>query len=1071
MSNWKLFSSVAAASLFTAAIVAPADAQVTSAGVRGEVVSPAGEPVSGATVSVIDTRTGATRTSTTSASGQFQSRGLNVGGPYAVEISAPGFQTTRITDVYLQLGEVADLNLTFADASAIDSADERRLDAVTVSATSGSIVQTAIGPSATFSLEDIQEAPAINRDLKDIVRLDPRVYLDESFNDSIQCAGAHPRFNSLTVDGIGLNDGFGLNSNGYPTQQMPFPFDAIQNVSVELAPFDVEYGSFTACNINAVTKAGTNEFHGSAFYDYGDDSLVGDKTEGQDFTAAPFEEKRYGFTLGGPIWKDKLFFFGAYEKFEGPGSDIDRIPEGNSGSGTVVNGFTQAEYEDILDIAQNIYGYNPGGIPATVGTEDEKYLLRLDWNITNNHRASFTYNYNEGLSLSESDGDANEFEFSNHLYNRGAELKAYSGQVFSDWTNNFSTELRYSYNDVTFLQQSVGGTDFGEFQITDSNTEAVDGTNQRNVIYLGADDSRHANELKYTVANYKALGRYAFGDHNFTFGGERLEYDVFNLFVQEAEGEFRFDSIEDFRNGLPSRVIYESAAGTNNADDGAASFKYEVNTLYAQDEWSGPNGLTVTAGLRYDFYTSDSVPNRNQDFQNQYGFSNDENMDGRDLLMPRLGFTWDYMPDLSLRGGVGLYSGGNPNVWISNNYSNNGVTLFEANLFADDFAPGESLFTIPIAADEGGQGRPGFGVPQSLFDQVANGSVSGPVNALDPNFKIPSEWKYAAGFTYNFDSPYLGNGYRLNGDILYSRVNQAALTKAISLTQLGTAPDGRPIYDENTDDFLLTNTDEGSTFVASFAIDNSFDTAIGDIDWSIGYAYTDAEDVNPMTSSVAFSNWSNVAVVDPNNPSLGTSNYEIPHRITARVSWEKEFFGEYATRATLFGQAFQARPFSFTYAGASPFGDDTFGRALVYVPTDGSTDPLINYAASDVDWQAFFRYTDSYDLGRGSIAERNSGEGQWNNRFDLRIEQELPGALRGHETKVFATMENVGNFLNDEWGAYYQSGFPQTTEIVSAEIDETTGQYIYSGFDAADPERKTNSLSVWAVRVGVKYDF
>ncbi|WP_084396231.1 TonB-dependent receptor [Henriciella aquimarina] len=1062
MSNWKLYSGVAAAIMATAAIVAPAEAQVTSAGIRGDVVSPSGDVVPGATVRVIDTRTGAVNSSTTSATGQFQARGLNVGGPYTIEISAPGYQTTRITDVTLQLGEVANVEVAFAgtaDAAGDDA--EARMEVVTVSSTAGGLVQTAIGPSATFSLEDIEQAPAINRDLKDIVRLDPRVYLDESFNDSIQCAGSHPRFNSLTVDGIGLNDGFGLNSNGYPTQQMPFPFDAIQNVSVELAPFDVEYGSFTACNINAVTKSGTNEFHGSAFYDYGDDSMVGDKTEGNDYEASPFEEKRYGFTLGGPILKDRLFFFGAYEKYEGPGAEINRTPEG--GSGQVVEGFTQAEFDEIAQIAQDVYGYNPGGIPTSTGTDDEKYLLRLDWNITNNHRASVTYNYNEGFSLSESDGDDNEFEFANHLYNRGAELKAYSGQLFSDWTDNFSTELRYSYNDVTFLQQSVAGTDFGEVQITDLNTEAVDGTNQRNTIYLGADDSRHSNQLEYSVANFKALGRYTYGDHNFTFGGERLEYDIFNLFVQESEGEFRFDSIDDFRNGLASRVIYENAAGTNNAVDGGASFKYEVNTLYAQDEWTGPNGLTVTAGLRYDFYTSDDKPNFNQDFQDTYGFANDETMDGRDLLMPRLGFTWDYQPNLSFRGGMGLYSGGNPNVWISNNYSNNGVTLYEANRFDYD------LFANPVTADETGAGTPIFGIPQEMYDEVANGAVSGPVNALHPDFEIPSEWKYAFGFTYDFDTPYIGSGYRLDGDVLFSKVNEAPLVKAISLAQIDTAPDGRPIYNEDTDDFVLTNTDEGSTFVASFALSNAFDTDFGDFDWSLGYAYTDAEDVNPMTSSVAYSNWSNVSVVDPNNPGVATSNYEIPHRWTARVTWEKRFFGDYATRATLFGQAFQARPYSFTYSGASPFGDDTFGRSLVYVPTDGSSDPLVNYAASDIDWDAFFRYTDGYDLGRGSIAERNSGDGQWNNRFDLRLEQELPGALNGHKTKIYAVMENVGNFLNDDWGAYYQAGFPQDTEIVSAEIVD--GQYVYSGFNDANPESKTNNLSVWTLRIGAKYQF
>ena len=1065
MSNWKLYSGVAAAIMATAAIVAPAQAQVTSAGIRGQVVTPEGDAVPGATVRVTDTRTGATSLSTTSETGQFSSRGLQVGGPYSVEISADGFQTTRVTDINLQLGEVSNLTLAFANVADASDDSEARMDVVTVSATSGGLVQTAIGPSATFSLADIQNAPAINRDLKDIVRLDPRVYLDESFNDSIQCAGAHPRFNSLTVDGIGLNDGFGLNSNGYPTQQMPFPFDAIQNVSVELAPFDVEYGSFTACNINAVTKSGTNEFHGSAFYDYGDDSLVGDTSEGDDYSVAPFEEKRYGFTLGGPILKDRLFFFGAYEKFEGPGASIDRVPEGSGLAGSVVDGFTQAEFDEILDIAQNVYGYNPGGIPTSEGTEDEKYLIRLDWNITNNHRASVTYNYNEGFSLTQSDGDDNEFEFSNHLYNRGAELKAYSGQLFSDWTDNFSTELRYSYNDVVFTQASVGGTDFGEVQITDANVLDVDGTNQRNTIYLGADDSRHANQLNYTVANYKALGRYTVGDHNFTFGGERLEYDVFNLFVQEAEGEFRFSSIDDFRNGIASRVIYENAAGTNNVDDGAASFQYEVNTLYAQDEWTGPNGLTVTAGLRYDFYTSDSKPRFNQAFQDRYGFGNDETLDGKDLLMPRVGFNWDYKPNLSLRGGFGLYSGGNPNVWISNNYSNNGVTLYEANRFNYD------LFANPVAADETGAGTPIFGVPQEMFDEVAAASVSGPANALDPDFEIPSDWKLALGFTYDLDAPVIGSGYVVNGDFLFTEVNNAARVEAISLTQVGTAPDGRPIYDEDASDFMLTNSDEGGSFIASLGVSNSFEFPDNSrIDWNLGYAYVDSEDVNPMTSSVAFSNWSNISVVDPNNPGVATSNYEIPHRITGRISWEKEFFGEYATRATVFGQMFQARPFSFTYSGASPFGDDTFGRSLIYVPTDGSTDPLIDYAASDIDWDAFFRYTNRFDLSRGSIATRNQSEGQWNNRFDLRLEQELPGALPGHETSVFMVMENVGNFLSKDWGTYYQASFPQDTEIVSATINDQ-GQYVYSGFNPAEAERKVLGLSVWSVRFGAKYEF
>src|SRR5690606_11413390 len=235
-----------------------------------------------------------------------------------------------------------------------------------------------------------------------------------------------------------------LNSNGYPTERMPFPFDAVENVSVELAPFDVQYGSFTGCAINAVTQSGSNAFHGSVFFDYTDDSLTGDKIEGTNLAVPSFEEKRYGATIGGPIIRDRLFFFGAYERFEGV-NVFGAGPEG-SGAALEVPGTTVAEIDAIRNIAQTIYGYDAGDIPLSSPTIDEKYLLRLDWNISDRHRASLTYNYNEGSNLTRSDDDPNELEFAGHLYQRGAELKAYSGQLFSDWTDNFSTELRVAYN-------------------------------------------------------------------------------------------------------------------------------------------------------------------------------------------------------------------------------------------------------------------------------------------------------------------------------------------------------------------------------------------------------------------------------------------------------------------------------------------------------------------------------------------------------------------------------------------------------------------------------------------------
>lgn len=1060
----KLSYTTATAALVAMASAAAVHAQVTTTEIRGSVVDASGAPVSGATVQVIHQPTGTSSTTTTGTSGSFSARGLRPGGPYIVVATAAGYQGAQAEDLYAQLGSPLSVNIALESGAG---------DTIVVTGSRLVTANVAVGPSTVFDAADLANSPAINRDLKDIVRLDPRVYLDESFNDSIQCAGAHPRFNSLTVDGIGLNDGFGLNSNGYPTERMPFPYDAINQVSVELAPFDVQYGGFTACNINAVTRSGTNEFTGSAFYDYTDDNLQGAAG------AAPFDEQRYGFSFGGPIIQDRLFFYGSYERFEGI-NQFFRGPEG-SGATVEVAGFTQAEYDQILNIAQTVYQFNPGGIPQSAAAIDEKYLIRLDWNITNNHRASLTYNYSEGLNRTESDGDNNEFEYENHLYDRGAApLEAYALQVFSDWTDNFSTEVRLAFNSVDFQQASVNGTDVGEIQIRDG----------ANTIYLGADDSRHSNALNYDTMQIRLAGSYDFNDHLITAGYERLTFDIFNLFVQHTEGEFRFNNITDFQNGIAARVYYGNARGTNNPADAGASFSYDVHTLYAQDEFRPHPDVNITAGLRYEWYTSSDRPNENANFIARNGFTNAFNLDGVDLLQPRLGFEWDVNDALSVRGGLGLYSGGNPNVWVSNSYSNDGITNIQLLAFNVD------LNAVNHVQDEGGQGRPLWGIPQGLFDGVANGAADSTVNAIDPNFETPSEWKFAIGATYDFDMPFVQfeDQTRLLVDVLYSQSRDGVLVRDIALEQVGAAAaDGRPVYrriDRSdpdcvanpgtiaapnpactyrgfNNDLLLTNSEGGRQFVFSAVLSQEF---ANDIDLDLGYAYTDSTDVNPMTSSVAFSNWVNIATSDINNPGEATSNYEIPHRFTMRLSWQRAFFGEYMTRATLFGQAFQARPYSWSFGGntnSNMFGDNQEYVHLLYVPL--ANDPNVTYGPN-FDQAAFNAFIDQYGLSRGQIVERNGEEGSWSNKFDLRLEQEFRGILPGHTSSAFLVVENIGNLINEDWGIISQAGFPQRIGVVDASLD-ANGRYTYTDFFAPTPERVVGDVSFWTVRMGLRYEF
>lgn len=1012
MSNWKLLSGVAAASIMTAAIVAPAEAQVTTSEVRGTVTNDAGVAVSGATVTIRDTQTGLTRSTTTGASGNYAIRSLPISSTYSVTVSADELQSQQVDNVPLVLGDTTNLSFTLsADAS-------RTLDTIVVTASATDLIQTAVGPNATFGLETLQNAPTINRNITDVLRIDPRIYVDESRGDinPVQCGGKNPRFNSLTLDGVRLNDGFGLNSNGYPTERQPFPFDAIEQVAVELAPFDVEYGGFTACNINAVTKSGTNEFHGSAFVDYTSNDFQGDTLEGDDIQAVDFDEIRYGVQIAGPIVKDKLFFSVAYEKLEGANT-FDRGPIG-SGAINEVN-ITQAELDEIARIARDIYGYDVGGIPSSIDNEDEKLLVKLDWNINDQHRAAFTYNYNDGFNFTESDGDPDEFEFSNHLYERGTELNQYVGFLYSDWTDNFSTEVRFGYVDIDPRVATVGGTDFGEITIE---TDDVD-------VYLGGDDSRQSNQLDYTILNMALKGFYQLDDHALTFGYEREELDIFNLFVQHTETEIDFDrnpavvdpldtrdpAIVNFELGLADNVNYNNAPSGDPAD-AAADWGYAVNTAYVQDEFDVGDSVSVIIGARYDWWETDDEPVTNPDFVADYGFSNNQTLDGLGLFQPRFAFKWDANEDLDVRGGFGLYSGGDPNVWLSNNYSNNNVLQFGQDGGGFGLENGmTSLFNIAYTdCEDGVPVGPGWCVPTVLADAVSSGvGRNFEINYLDPDFEIPSEWKFSLGATWFPEinaSNFLGGEYVVNADLLYSKSDNSAIVLRADLELDSISADGYPTYRSVREGaFVLTNAVDGNqSLTASFSVAKDYNNGF---DWSFGYAYNDAEEVQPMTSSVAFSNYNNRASSDPQSQALSTSDYNITHRFTLLANYEKAFFGDYNTTVSAFATARSGLPYSLA-GGSANFG--------------------------------FFNEIEVLQPG----VERNSEESDWWTKVDLRVEQEFPGLRPEDRSSAFVVIDNLTNLISDDWGVLVEPGFPPI-----------------------DAQSRVGDASLWQVRFGVRYEF
>ncbi|MEX0708608.1 MAG: TonB-dependent receptor [Woeseia sp.] len=993
-----------AAALFLLVAAAPITtvAQETSSGIRGVVVDGDGNPVSNATVTVVNDATGLSRTTQTDAAGEYRVRNLPIGYDYSVLAEGSGFGSERFEGLSVNLGQTANIDFTLAASDAVEE--------IVVTGQYSPLAQVAVGPNATFTLEDLQSAPAINRNITDVIRIDPRLFVDESRGDinAVQCGGKNSRFNALTVDGVRLNDSFGLNSNGYPTERMPFSYDAISQVSVELAPFDVEYGGFSACNINAVTKSGGNTYTGSAFFDYTSNDLRADTLEGDDIVSGDYTQERYGVTLGGPLIQDRLFFFAAYEKLEGANL-FDRGPIG-SGAVNEIN-ITQAELDEIVRIANDLYLYDPGPILQSKPNEDEKFLLKMDWNINDSNRAAFTYTYNDGFNTAQSDSGQDEFEFSNHYYERGAELNAYVGTLYSDWNDNFSTEFRVGYQELRNRQLSLGGTDFGEMQI---DTDEV-------TVYIGGDDSRQSNVLNYDVMNFALKGEYFTDGHNLTFGIEREDLNIFNLFVQHTETEIRFDSIADFEAGNASAIYYNNAP-SQNPNDAAADWGYALNTAYIQDEFDIGDRLTLIAGVRYDVYTTNDKPAENADFVADYGFSNSATLDGESLLQPRIGFTLDISDMTTVHGGVGLYSGGNPNVWLSNNYSANNVLQFGQRGRSFGYTDGSrSLFDPDVVYEAiesnapAGAG-PGWGIPSELYNAVAAGVGDNfEINYLDPSFTIPSEWKFALGVTHIFPGDYV-----LNADFLVTKGRDSAMVLRGDLEQVGTTAEGYPIYDSVREpSFVLTNSRHGNDSIGySLSLAKEFDNGL---DIALGYAYSDAEDVQPMTSSVAFSNYANRAFFDPQEDVRSTSNYNIEHRITALATWRKAFFGDNLTTVSIYGQANSGLPYSIAF--------------------DGTINPY--------NFTPFLNFQESV-LEPG--VERNGEMGSWWRKVDVRIEQEFPGFSPEHRASAFLVIDNFTNLLNDDWGILRQHNFPFAVEEGTV-------------------EPRIGDASRYEIRFGVAYDF
>ena len=1067
-------------------------AQYTASAVRGVVTDSSGAPVAGATVTIRHVPSGTTSTATSSGNGGFYQSGLRVGGPYEITVSAAGAESRTLQDVYLDAGQTQYLNISLRP---IDASDE-----IVVTGRRPDQLDLGNGAGSSFDRNDISNQPSFGRDLTSTLLRDPLV--NSTSPGTLSIGGLNPRFNGLSIDGVLQQDDFGLSNSTYPTIRSPISLDTVEAASVVASDYSVKNSGFQGGLVNVVTKSGTNEFHGSAYYYRSSDSLRGTRAFGTDVASGSFKNREYGVTLGGPIIKDRLFFFGAYEKFKN--------------TSQVTQDFARSDvdpqlFDDIRSTTQSVYGFDPGQIVANVGRpqESKRWLGKIDWNVSDTQRATVSYQRTNDTDLS----GIGVFNFPSAYYNTGRLQNAYSFQLYSDWAPNFSSTFRVGYKTLDVTQDSRANAinpDLGEIvlRLDGMDTPFLNTGSSTRDIRLGSDRFRHANQFNDKRFQVYWSGDWTLGDHVVTFGGEFASYNLFNVFVPTSKGQFRFDSLGAFQSQTADLVTYANVQ-SNDALAGATTLGYHKWAAFFQDEWQATSNLVLNAGVRAEAYSQKGQPAFRVDVASRTGVNNTANLDGLKVFQPRIGFRWTPYDNTKVTGGIGLYSGGDPKVWIANAFNQAAFSASAANVAGVD----GTVNTVPA----------------SLLNAVATATALAPSDLIDPNFQIPSQWKASLRLDQTFDLGFLGDSYLFSAQYLYSREKNGYAWQNLGqlVAPIGVAPDLRPIYiDQDAlglqHDIELINTKgaHGSTF--TFQVQKEYNWGLG---FNVSYAHSNVKDYQTGASSRGVSGWRGGLDYDRNNLHLGPSIYQTKDKFAINFSYEHDFFENLATRIDLFGNIFSGSPFSYTFDVNS--NNALFGRAgnperpfdndLLYIPAvSGSAfaDPRVVFA-SGFDQQGFINFIDQHNIGTGQIFDKNRATGPWNQLWNLRFQQDLPFLtnkyLDGSRLKFVVDIDNIANLINKKWGTrrfstarfnaigLVRADLVSAADVTANGIDGATALtgnapnttcvnagdcvYRYNTFtptafggngqlsSSSSSGGKDFANSVWQVRFGIRYEF
>lgn len=1038
---------------FTTSIMA----QVTTSSINGKVVAD-GEVIIGATVTARHEPSGTMYRAATNENGRYTIQGMRVGGPYTITISYVGYKENVKSNINLALGEPSIINADLKE-------DAQVLGEVVVTGTAG---KGGLGASSNFNQNQIENTPTIDRNIYDVAKMSPLVNTNKF--GGITIAGANNRYNSFQIDGMVSNDVFGLagtGTNGGQTGANPISMDAIEQIQVAVSPFDVRQSGFTGGAINAITKSGTNKFTGSAYTYTQNENLYGRYSQKDNEHAMLGDQttNTYGASFGGPIIKDKLFFFANFEyKKESFPSTYYPASE---------NYFlTEDMAQKILDRYYAITGYTDSYNQRNIDTDALSLLGRIDWNINENNKFSFRYQFNNSSKDVFGSGTSTYY-FNNSSYIMKNKTNSFVAELNSHITESLYNELRFGLTSVR---------DHREIPYSGPTIYIQNAINGKGTINLGTEYSSGANSLNQDIWTLEDNLSWYLGNHTLTFGTHDEIYNMKNAFIQAANGEFVYSGVDSFLNDTdsPTSYVYKySDSEITGTSKWATPFKAGQFGFYAQDKWDVSRKLTLTLGIRFDIPVYFNSPSTNDEY-NASDFSKKyDSVVGRKpksyvMVSPRFGFQY-YLNDnhdSKLRGGVGIFNGRAPFVWIENAWANTGVEMKGTTI---------KTGTKPTFTEYGAKD------PQEILKDFSGTADKPAINTIDRNFKFPQVFR--ANLAWEKKLPY---GINMTLEAMYSKNLNSVWFENLALVD-----NGKKVYAvENSENSAttyysstpgsyssiinMTNTNKGYSYSFSAQLEKSFDFGL---DLMASYTFGHSYSVNDGTSSVALSNWGYYYCVDPNKADLAYSMFDMPHRVLITANYNSPRYGKGGRWQTHVGLSYngnsgQRYSLMMSDKSASFNGDYRTGNTLLYIPTEEEMNVM--KFASDADKTNFENWieNDKYAKNhRGQYAERNSNSAPWENRFDLHLAQDFysfdSNGKNPCKFQLICDVYNLANLINKKWGTQYSSTYTETimsctkTSDISEENKNQVGTFQYIGYAPT----VNDIYSRWHMQLGVRVTF